>query len=323
VDVLLRATKSVSDANRLRILRVLGGGPFNVAELTRILELGQSTVSRHLKLLAEAGLVEARRTGTWAYYSLRGGAEGFPGDLLRLLTEAFAGCENPDAVRVERVLAERRHATSRFFRRAAGEWDRVRDAALGPSVHADRLVELAGTGGTVVDLGTGTGVLLARLGRVADRVIGVDASAEMLEVARRRLEENELENAELRLGTLEHLPLSDGEADAMVANLVLHHVADVPQVLRDVRRGLAPGGRLLVADLEEHEGEELLTNLGARWPGFRPDELGEWLRTAGFSDVCFESDRAPDGTDGTGPAAGSAESDRPRVFLVRAVRGEG
>ena len=307
MDSILRATKAVSDANRLRILRTLSAGPFNVAELTEILSISPSTASRHLRLLAEAGLVEARRSGTWAFYSLcaTGGAH-FGRRLLSLVEEALDETDNPDTARIERVLAARRHATSRFFRNTAGEWDRVRDEILGPSRHADHLVGLVGTGGTVVDLGTGTGVLLEKIGRVADRVIGVDASAEMLEQARRRIESEDLGNTELRLGTLEHLPISDGEADTMVANLVLHHVADVPSVLRDIRRGLAPGGRLLVADLEEHEHETVLSCLGARWPGFRPDELSRWLTAAGF-----RCDR---------PESRITSGRRPAVFLLEATR---
>ena len=329
MEAILRTTKAVADANRLRILRILAGGAYNVAELTHILGVGQSTVSRHLKLLTEAGLVEVRRTGTWAYYSAgtgtgSGPGETFPPRLLGLLSEAFEG-DHPDSARIELVHAERRRATARFFRRTAGEWDRVRDEVLGPSKHADRLVEMIGTGGTVVDLGTGTGFLLSRIARVADRVIGVDASPEMLEAARRRADADDLSNTDLRLGTFEHLPLSDGEADAMVANLVLHHVADVPSVLRDIRRGLAPGGRLLIADLEEHDEQDFWANLGARWPGFRPSELGERLAGAGFADVRWshapvgdEPGRAAD--EGNGHAGASPGGKRPRVFLMEAAR---
>jgi ArsR family transcriptional regulator len=307
MDETLRALKAAADANRLRILRILAGGPFNVAEITEVLGVGQSTVSRHLKILADAGLVEARRAGTWAFYSVASpDSAEFAGELLALLEKTPNGGEDLDTPAIERVLARRRLATSEFFRETASSWDEVRDRVLGPAWHRDRLVALVGRGGTVVDLGTGTGVLLEALAPGADRVIGVDASPEMLEVARQRTSQD-LDNADLRLGTLEHLPLSDGEADTMIANMVLHHVADLPGVFREVRRGLRPEGRILIADLEEHDQESLWRALGARWPGFRPEDVREMLESAGFEIVGRE--RLP-----------AVDSKRPPVFLVEARR---
>jgi len=304
----LRALKGAADANRLRILRILGEGPFNVAELTDILGVGQSTVSRHLRILSDAGLVSVRRAGTWAWYSLPAAADDpFAGGLLRLLADGAGGL-NGDATAVERVLARRRRATSEFFRRTAPDFDRMREDVLGPPLHLERLLARLGDARTVVDLGTGTGVLLERLARCAGQVIGVDASPEMLDAARRRVDAAELPNTELRLGTLEHLPLKDGEADAMVANLVLHHVADVPRVLQEIRRGLAPGGRLIVADLEEHPDESFWSRLGAQWPGFRPAELTRRLEEAGFTEIRID------------PADGPSPAGRPPLFLAEAKR---
>jgi ArsR family transcriptional regulator len=313
VEEHLRALKAAADPSRLRILRVLGSGPFHVAELTEILGLGQSTVSRHLRLLAEAGLVDVRRSGTWAFYSRRvpaaagaRAADTFPPQLLALLDASWDDA-GPDAASVERVLRKRRRATSVFFRDAAADWDRLRDRTLGPPQHVDRLLELVGDGGTVVDLGTGTGVLLPRLAPSSGRLIGIDASPEMLELAQRRVEEAALPRTDLRLGRLEHLPLSDGEADTMVANLVLHHVADPREVLREIRRGLVEGGRLLIADLEERDDEAFWNALGARWPGFRPQEVEEWLEAAGFRSVRTEMN------------AGESNGERPGVFLIAAT----
>ncbi|MGQ0720709.1 MAG: ArsR/SmtB family transcription factor [Candidatus Eiseniibacteriota bacterium] len=309
MDAVLRPLKAVADASRLRILAVLSRGTFSVAELTEILGIGQSTVSKHLRVLADAGLVAVRRAGTWSFCSLPGdGASGFDAELLALIGSAAGNGGGADAAAVERVLTRRRSTTSEFFRKTAGRWDRVRDEVLGPPAHLDRLVHLAGTPGTVVDLGTGTGVLLPRLAKSSRRVIGVDASPEMLDEARRRADEGGLENADLRLGALEHLPLSDGEADTMVANLVLHHVADPPAVLREIRRGLAPDGRLIIAELGEHADEAFWRSLGARWPGFRPADLGGWLEAAGFSAVRTEKHGANGG--------------RPTVFLMEARRND-
>ena len=305
-DIALRPLKAAADPNRLRILAVLDRGPFHVAELTEVLGVGQSTVSRHLKILADAGLVEVRRAGTWAFYSLAA-AGGFAGRLLELLESTRNGDRDADAPAIERVLARRRLATSEFFRQTASSWDDVHDRVLGPTVHRDRLLEMVGPCGVVVDLGTGTGALLEALAPVAEHVIGVDASAEMLEVARERASSGASGDTELRLGMLEHLPLSDGEADTMIANMVLHHVADLPGVLREVRRGLSAGGRFLIADLEEHDDESFWKTLGARWPGFRFEDIREQLLAAGFDVVRHEKLPATD-------------SERPPVFLVEARR---
>jgi ArsR family transcriptional regulator len=305
----LRAFKAVADPNRLRLLRLLSAGPFHVAELTEILGLGQSTVSRHLRILSEAGLVEVRRAGTWSWYSLRPAPSAhadLPARLLELLEELPA--VNGDAGAVDRVLAKRRHATSEFFRRTAPVWDIVRESTLGPATHLDRLLELAGAGDTVADLGTGTGILLGPLASRFAHVIGVDASQEMLDEAGQREDVAARTGVELRLGRLEHLPLADGEADTMIANLVLHHVADPPGVLREIRRGLSREGRLVIADLEEYENDSLREALGAHWPGFRPESVRAWIAAAGFDQVRSERIEPQEGA-----------GDRPALHVFEAV----
>lgn len=301
MEPILRTLKAAADASRLRILRILGVGPFHVAELQEILGLGQSTVSRHLKVLADAGLVDVRRAGTWAWYSLRPSGPDSEGRLISLLLPDAN--TNGDAAAIREVLERRRRATSAFFSRAAPEWDTLRDVALGPPTHLERLTALVGQPDTVVDLGTGTGVLLEKLAPIARRVIGVDASPEMLDLARQRAGRN----TELRLGALEHLPLRDGEADAMIANLVLHHLANPPEALREMGRGLRAGGRLVIADLDEHDRESFWQTLGAQWPGFRQEEISSWLADAGFHSIRFQS---------VEPASKAA----PSLFLAVATR---
>jgi ArsR family transcriptional regulator len=263
-------------------------------------------ILRSLKAVADPNRIRILRV----LYSIRSsGQEAFAPRLLTLLEDVLEGREDPDRFAVEKVLARRRRATSEFFRRTAPIWDTLREGAMGGPLPVDRLVDRIEGGGTVVDLGTGTGVLLQSLGPDVHRVIGIDASPEMLEIARSRT--NDVANAELRLGTFEHLPLSDGEANTMVANMVLHHVADPPGVFREIRRGLAPGGRLLIADLEEHDEESFWKALGARWPGFRPEDVREWLEAAGFEVI--ECEELP--LDGS--ARGMA---RPPAFLMEARR---
>ncbi|NNE42642.1 MAG: metalloregulator ArsR/SmtB family transcription factor [Gemmatimonadetes bacterium] len=317
METILKTLKATADGSRLRLLRVLGRGAFSVAELTEVLGVSQSTVSKHLKVLSDAGLVTARRTGTWAYYSLQpAGGEAFDDRLMELLIASLGEVGDEDAAAVSRVVANRRKKTSEFFRAKASQWDAVRDELLGPPHHLDELVEWADATGTAVDLGTGTGVLLGRLASTASRVIGVDASAEMLEEAERRVTGDGTDNTELRLGALEHLPLSDGEADTMVANLVLHHVADPVAVLREIHRGLAPGGRLVLAELREYADESFWKKLGARWPGFRPEDMNKWLKAAGFEAVRVQDLNGAANRD----SPHAKNPTRPGVFLLEARR---
>lgn len=312
----LATFKALGDPTRLRLLRTLAVGPFHVNELVAILGAGQSTVSRHLRLLAEADLVACRRTRTWAYYSLAKDGKSFSARQLASLEAEWASLANPDQASIDAALARRRASTAAFFKTRATDWDRLRDELLGPPAHIDRLVELVGVAGTVVDLGTGTGVLLERLAPGCARLIGVDSSPEMLDGARRRARKANLANAELRLGALEHLPLSDGEANTMVANLVLHHVADLQPVLREMRRGLAPGGRIVIAELTDSADESFWSSLGAQHPGFRPNDLATALEGAGFRDARI----APLFTNGNAPSP--TNGSRPSVFLMEAVRAD-
>ena len=299
-------------------MRVLASGPFHVNELTEILGARQSTISRHLRLLSEANLVTCRRSRTWAYYSLSPqDGKRFPARLLELLASEWEESPNPDEPGIQAALARRRRATSEFFRKSAGKWDGLRDRMLGSPASLERIVDWIGDSEpVVVDLGTGTGVLLEGLAGRAEKLIGIDSSPEMLEIARRRARERGLANAELRLGALEHLPLSDQEATAMVANLVLHHVANVPEVLREIRRGLAPGGRLVIAELTEGGDESFWQSIGAQWPGFRPSDLREKLESSGFrierEETLGETGMETNGNSGT--------EKRPELFFLNARR---
>ena len=300
MDRYLSSFKALADETRLRILCILQSGAFNVNELVGVLDMGQSRVSRHLKILSDAGLVNARRDGVWVYYRLsdlwkgRGGSQsgsqngGANLRYLRVLARELQRGRDQQAI--EACLQSRRERAHRFFAGVAPEWDRQRETVQGPPGHLDAVVDHLGTvdlgiidlgdSGTVVDLGTGTGVLLSRLSSRARTVIGIDASTEMLQIARRNVESQGLGNVELRLGALEHLPVPDHQADVMVANMVLHHVANPAGVLREVHRGLRPGGIFLLADLATHSEESYRENLGALWLGFERQELEAWLEEA-------------------------------------------
>ncbi|HET9888805.1 MAG TPA: class I SAM-dependent methyltransferase, partial [bacterium] len=203
--------------------------------------------------------------------------------------------------------------------------DGLRDRMLGSSSHLEHIIApIAPQDSVVVDLGTGTGVLLERLSSRARKVIGIDSSPEMLEIARRRTRESGLANTELRLGALEHLPLSDQEATAMVANLVLHHVADIPEVLREIRRGLAPGGQLVIAELSEGGNESFWQSIGAQWPGFRPADLRQKVEAAGFH-VAQEATLGEIAMEMNGNSETNGNSgarNRPEILFLNARRTE-
>jgi len=284
--------KALADESRLRILRVLLTGRFSVNELVAILAMGQSRVSRHLKLLLEAGLVEVRREGTWAYYEAVVGADdallGAQLSLLRHHAGQLPGTEEDEPGRLE-CLDSRRRRSRDFHDRIAPQWSRMRKELLGDGEVTSRLLAALEGAEVIADLGCGAGELLPELARGARRVIGVDSSPSMLDQARQRVHADaSIEGSgavELRLGALEHLPLADGEADAAVLNMVLHHLADPPSVLREVRRALAPDGRLVVCDLASHDQEWMREAYGDQWLGFGAGELRGFLGKAGLEIV--------------------------------------
>jgi ArsR family transcriptional regulator len=303
---MLKLLKSLADPCRLRLVGMLLRGEFTVQELTRMFDMGQSRISRHLKILTEAGVLDVKRQGTWSYYRVGEGNALF----IAMLPALEQGLEQlprreEDLAALARILEERRNRSQEFFDRHALQWDDLCRALLPVSDYLDRLVCAVPDGVPLLEVGVGTGSLLLELAADGRRVIGVDHSPAMLEEARRRVEAADLENVDLRLGEMTHLPLPNGSVDCVVANMVLHHAADPPAVLREIGRVLAPGGLLLVADLTRHEREWVREQLADQWLGFEEDELIGWLRTAGFEEV---------GVERIAPVAG-----REGVLLARGV----
>jgi ubiquinone/menaquinone biosynthesis C-methylase UbiE len=280
----VRAFKILGDENRLRLLNLLLPHELNVQELTGILGIGQSRVSRHLKQLSDGGFLLSRRDGLWAYYRVVD--DGEPRRLLDSVAYLFEAEElyRSDHRVAAEVLNQGRAADLRFFDSVAPEWERLRLEILGEldltSTIAGALPEL--DKGVVSDLGCGTGVLLPFLARKAGTVIGVDASERMLLEARRRLRREAATGVELRLGELEHLPMRDGESDWVVINLVLHHLRTPAAGIREAARVIRPGGGLIAVDLEKHREELLRSRFGDRWLGFSREELESWLTESGF-----------------------------------------
>ncbi len=281
---ILDSLSALADATRCRVLRVLESHELTVGELCGVLQLPQSTVSRHLKTLGDAGWVTSRRDGTSRFYSLVSeGPEGTQAQLWQLTRQQLEGRPviDQDARRLARVLARRSATSQQFFASSAGKWDRLREELFGRDFSTQALVGLLPSDWVVGDLGCGTGALLSTLAQSVGRVIGVDASDEMLAAARLR----STENVELRRGSLEALPIDDATLDAATMMLVLHHLPSPGAAIAEAARVLKPGGRLLIVDMSPHEREEYRQQMGHVWLGFSDDQIARWLQQAGLSRI--------------------------------------
>jgi ArsR family transcriptional regulator len=276
----------LSDATRSRLLVLLERQELTVGELCAVLQLPQSTVSRHLKTLADASWVGSRRDGTSRYYTLaldeRGPAARRLWALLREQVSATPGADQ-DARRLKGVLARRQTKSAEFFESAAGQWDKLRCDLFGAASHLQALPALADERWVVGDLGCGTGQVAAALAPFVARVVAVDRSGDMLQAARRRL--RDLPNVQVRRGELEALPIADAELDAATLLLVLHHLPDPAAALAETRRVLKPGGRVVIADMLPHDHEEYRAQMGHVWLGFADDQLRRLLGAAGFDGI--------------------------------------
>lgn len=286
MNKLLRIHKALADETRLRLAAILRRHELNVGELVAVLGMGQPRISRHLKILVEAGLVDCRREGLWAF--CRAAASG-PGrqvldcSAALLDDQAYAA----DAERAAAAVRERVQATRRFFDAVAGQWRDLAREVLGsldlPGEIAGRVPE----GAAVADLGCGPGELLERLSPRACLVIGVDNSPRMLELAGARLNGRASQDGRagvsLRLGDLTHLPLREGEAQAAVLSMVLHHLPDPVAALTEARRVLSPDGRLIIADFDRHQNEAMRVQYGDARLGLDRQTLQGWLAEAGFA----------------------------------------
>ena len=277
---------TLSDSTRSRMLLLLERHELTVSELCSVLQLPQSTVSRHLKTLSDASWVASRRDGTSRYYTLSLDDRGAPArrlwSLLREQVSATVGADQ-DARRLKGVLSRRQSTSQEFFESAAGQWDKLRGDLFGAASHLQALPALLDERWTVGDLGCGTGQVASALAPFVARVIAVDRSGEMLQAARRRL--RDLPAVEVKRGELEALPIADGELDAATLLLVLHHLPDPGAALSEAARVLKPGGRLLISDMLPHDREEYRQQMGHVWLGFGDDQVRRMLEAAGFERV--------------------------------------
>ncbi len=277
---------ALADATRSRLLLVMERHELTVSELCAVLQLPQSTVSRHLKTLSDTGWVSSRRDGTSRYYTLalddRGPSTRRLWALLREQVSQTPGADQ-DNRRLRGVLARRQNKSQEFFESAAGQWDRLRQDVFGRASYLHALPALLDESWVVGDLGCGTGQLTAALAPFVTRVIAVDRSNDMLQVARTRL--RDLPNVDVRRGELEALPIQDAELDAATLLLVLHHLPEPAEALAEAARVLKPGGRLLISDMLPHDREEYRQQMGHVWLGFGEETLKRLLTNAGFEKI--------------------------------------
>jgi ArsR family transcriptional regulator len=291
---------ALADITRDRLLMLLEAQELTVSELCTVLQLPQSTVSRHLKALADAGWVVSRAEATSRLYTmakseLSAGSRQVWLVVREQIAESRAAVE--DRRRLQTVLAQRRSRSQAFFSSTAGQWDHLREELFGATFHWQALAGFLDPTWTVGDLGCGTGPMTAAIAPFVDRVIAVDDSPEMLAAARKRLGSES--NVELRRGDLEALPVSDAELDAAMLTLVLPYLATPPKVLAEVARAMAPGGRLLITDLVPHDREAFRQQLGHQWLGFSESQVTEWLSSVDFKDIRVH--RLPPNADAKGP----------------------
>jgi ubiquinone/menaquinone biosynthesis C-methylase UbiE len=277
---------TLADTTRSRILLLLDRHELTVGELCGVTQLPQSTVSRHLKALADAGWIAARAEGTSNLYTMtRDELDAATRKLWSIVREQVGASSSAaqDQRRLSSVLSARRSKSQEFFSSSAGQWDRLRDELFGDRFHLAALGALADPAWTVGDLGCGTGQVSAALAPFVAHVIGVDGSAAMLQAARRRLQS--FDNVELRRGDLESLPVDDNRLDAATLMLVLHHVPEPGLALADVARVVKPGGRLVVVDMLAHDRDNYRQQMGHVWLGFSDEHIHTLLARAGFDDV--------------------------------------
>jgi ArsR family transcriptional regulator len=296
--------QALGDETRARLLLLLEDHELTVSELCAVVQLPQSTVSRHLKVLAEDGWVRSRAEGTSRHY--RGAALDEAAAALWAVVKGEAS-RSPaacaDAERARAVLARRKERSSAFFSGVGGGWDGLREELFGETSSLVGVVGLLEPEWVVADLGAGTGALTGWIAPFVERVVAVDDSAAMLEVLEARTAGSG--NVDVRPGALEALPVEDSSLDVAFLVLALHHVVEPWTVFGEAHRVLKPGGRLIVVDMREHEREEYRAEMGHVWSGFGHAQLEAWAKRAGF-----------DGAD-VRPLPPVPEARGPALFLAR------
>ncbi|HEY2069622.1 MAG TPA: metalloregulator ArsR/SmtB family transcription factor [Rhizomicrobium sp.] len=286
LDGLLAMLRAAGDATRLRLLLVLREAELTVSELTQIVGQSQPRVSRHLKLLGDAGLLERFKEGSWVFYRAADRGEG------AALGDALAALAQPEALEMDRKrLAQIREAraaeAAAFFKANASEWERIRSLHAPDAEVEAAILRLIGPIDAVLDAGTGTGRMLELLSPHIRRGVGIDVSPDMLAIARDRLAA--MRNCQVRLSDVFRLPFARGEFDAVLFHQVLHYLDDPEAAVVEAARVLKPGGRVVIADFAPHQLEFLRDELAHRRLGFADREVQGWFEAAGLKPLTSEA----------------------------------
>lgn len=283
--------RALGEPTRLRILALLRSMELSVGELAQVLGQSQPRVSRHVKILCDAGLAERRKEGSWVFVAL-GRREAV--EPVAAALDAWGRVEPDhwavaDAARLAAVRADRATSAAAWFQSHAGEWDAIRSLHVAEEEVEAAMADLVGEGpvGTLVDIGTGTGRMLELFGDRAAIAVGIDRSSEMLRLARAKLDERS--NTELRQADLYQLPLADGAADLAILHHVLHFAEAPAGAIAEAARVLGAGGRLLIADFAPHEREDLRERDAHVRLGFADDQVAGWFAAAGLQTARVET----------------------------------
>jgi ArsR family transcriptional regulator len=276
--------QALADPTRLRILALLRRMELSVGELAIILDQSQPRVSRHVRILADAAIIDRRREGSWVFLTI---APQDRTEAMFDLIDAWACVESgetfrADASRLDRIRADRAEAAGRYFGTHADTWDSIRSLHVAESEVEEAIARALGDQplGRLVDIGTGTGRMIELFGKSAILSIGIDRSSEMLRLARVKLEAAGIPSS-LRQGDMYALPIDDGSVDTVIIHQVLHYAHSPASAIDEAARVLAPGGRLLIVDFAAHEREELRTTDAHIRLGFDDETMAGWFRTAG------------------------------------------
>ncbi|WP_404336748.1 ArsR/SmtB family transcription factor [Sphingomonas sp. MMS12-HWE2-04] len=283
--------RALANSTRLRVLALLRSMELSVGELAQVLGQSQPRVSRHVKILCDAGLAERRKEGSWVFVAL-GGADTV-GPVLAALDAWEAGDHwgVADEARLAAVRADRASAAAEWFEAHAGEWDAIRSLHIAEEQVEAAMAKALGDAklGCLVDIGTGTGRMLELFAPLAGQALGIDRSSEMLRLARAKLSERGLANAELRQADLYALPLQDGGADAAILHHVLHFAQQPGAAIGEAARVLDDGGKLLIVDFAPHDREDLRSRDAHTRLGFSDEQILGWFDSAGLSPVQIET----------------------------------
>jgi SAM-dependent methyltransferase len=312
-----RALKALADPMRLRVLAAVAEEELTVGEVQEVVNSVQSSVSRNLAILRDAGFVRDRREGTNVYFSVRTDMPQEAHGLFKSLRTKFG--ELPEAkadrARLEGCRRRRLQRSRNYFESVAGDWERIRKSYFDDRVTSIAIEKLLPRDLVLADIGCGTGNLTVELARFAEKVIGVDLSQEMLRRARQVAREKRLRNVEFRRGDALKLPLPGGSADAAFCVMVLHFLSDPPRAVTELCRITRPGGSVIVVDLVRHNQEWMHEQMAHQWLGFERNSIEEWFRDAGIDEINYEL---------TGTYAGekwARNGNRPvEIFVARAIR---